>query len=361
VSEALRVWAKMAVLASALLATVSSPGCGVSKSGIGSGLDGSAGIGGTAQNHGGTVGGSATATGGTTIAGTGGTTIAGTGGTTIAGTGGTTIVGTGGMVRGGAGGITTVGTGGRSSGGTGGNRTGGSGGRFQGGAGGTAAVGSGAPDAPPPKCSEVITQAACDARSDCHSVFEDPGTCGCASPGCCAHFRSCADGTWAACLGPALCDMVEPFCELPYVIAYKNMCYEGCVQQTDCLVPPCPYAPPKDGTYCGTATFTCYYEDCAGAGRTVATCASQAWQAESAACDSFACQAEGANAEPLTCAAGEVCMLTRNTSFTWTAACVEHACGTGPMSTDCLNGLGDSCSAEYKLSGVVVTCTMPVP
>jgi hypothetical protein len=54
-------------------------------------------------------------------------------------------------------------------------------------------------------------------------------------------------------------------------------------------------------------------------------------------------------------------MLTRNTSFTWTAACAEHACGTGPMSAGCLNALADSCTAEYQLSGVVVKCTMPVP
>ena len=36
---------------------------------------------------------------------------------------------------------------------------------------------------PLPPCSQVTTQAACDPRADCHSVFVDPGTplCGKAS------------------------------------------------------------------------------------------------------------------------------------------------------------------------------------
>jgi hypothetical protein len=83
-------------------------------------------------------------------------------------------------------------------------------------------------------CSSVTTLAGCEARTDCHSVFVDPGTCGCAASGCCAHFSTCADGDTAACTGTPLCKIVAPHCELPYVVAYSGSCYEGCVNKKDC-------------------------------------------------------------------------------------------------------------------------------
>ena len=397
----LNVSRTMAILAGTLLVVGIPAGCGVSKSGfkIGTGRD--AGVGGGTQDHGGSVGsGGAIASGGTagstTSVGTGGskgTGGAGTGGLATGGiltgtggkgagggtggvgaggtgaggmvkggVGGTSIVGTGGMLKGGASGTSIVGTGG--TGGTGGMLKGGAGGSGSGGVGGSGGApppDGGSPDASPPKCSEVTTQAACDARDDCHSVFEDPGTCGCASLGCCAHFKSCADGNWASCLGPASCEMMEPFCEPPYVIAYKDLCYEGCVQQDDCAILPCPRAAPKNGSTCSSANGTCYYENCAGAGRTLATCSAGSWQVQSAACSSFACQAPDTEGGGLTCAAGQVCVVTTDTSFTVTPACVDQTCGTGPMSTDCIKGLSGSCSAKYALSGGVVKCAMPVP
>jgi hypothetical protein len=87
-------------------------------------------------------------------------------------------------------------------------------------------------------CSQATNQADCDSRADCHSVFYDPGTCGCASPGCCAHFSKCAEGAKAACVSPTpgtgFCDMATPFCESPYVISYTSYCYEGCVPSSEC-------------------------------------------------------------------------------------------------------------------------------
>ena len=83
-------------------------------------------------------------------------------------------------------------------------------------------------------CSSVTTLSDCEARTDCHSVFMDPGTCGCGAPGCCAHFSSCADGDKANCKGPALCRAATPFCELPFVVSYTGTCYEGCVNMKDC-------------------------------------------------------------------------------------------------------------------------------
>jgi hypothetical protein len=83
-------------------------------------------------------------------------------------------------------------------------------------------------------CSSLTMLADCDARPDCHSVFYDPGTCGCAAAGCCAHFQRCAAGAKAACTGTVACTIVKPYCELPYVVSYSGSCYEGCVKQTEC-------------------------------------------------------------------------------------------------------------------------------
>lgn len=85
-----------------------------------------------------------------------------------------------------------------------------------------------------PPCAEVTTVAACDQRLDCHAVFVDPGTCGCATAGCCARFSRCADGDRANCKGPAQCRAATPFCEAPYVVAYTGVCFEGCVRSTEC-------------------------------------------------------------------------------------------------------------------------------
>jgi hypothetical protein len=87
----------------------------------------------------------------------------------------------------------------------------------------------------PAACSTVTTEAVCNARTDCHSVFVDPGTCGCNAVGCCAHFSWCADGAKASCGGMPLCQVVAPHCEAPaFVVSYTGSCFEGCVRPTEC-------------------------------------------------------------------------------------------------------------------------------
>jgi hypothetical protein len=93
---------------------------------------------------------------------------------------------------------------------------------------------AGSPDATIPSCADVTTLAACDLRADCHAVFVDPGTCGCAGIGCCAKFSRCAAGDRADCRGPAACDALTPHCEGAYVVGYNGACYEGCVRATEC-------------------------------------------------------------------------------------------------------------------------------
>jgi len=90
---------------------------------------------------------------------------------------------------------------------------------------------------PQPTCAQVTTKDACEARTDCHSVFVDPHNCTCAALGCCAQFSRCADGDKAMCKATGLaCGAATPYCEGPYVISYTAVCFEGCVQSTDCAV-----------------------------------------------------------------------------------------------------------------------------
>jgi hypothetical protein len=86
-------------------------------------------------------------------------------------------------------------------------------------------------------CSQVTTEAECDARGDCHSIYRSIGACGCGgTPGCCMHFLSCADGASATCTPPAAfgCTSATPACDSPYVLSYSTNCYEGCVKPTEC-------------------------------------------------------------------------------------------------------------------------------
>jgi hypothetical protein len=89
----------------------------------------------------------------------------------------------------------------------------------------------------PAPCAAATTKETCEARPDCHSVFVDDRACACAGLGCCARFSRCADGASAVCKAPPItCDAVAPHCEGPYVVAYSDSCYEGCVQSSDCAV-----------------------------------------------------------------------------------------------------------------------------
>jgi hypothetical protein len=90
-------------------------------------------------------------------------------------------------------------------------------------------------DAGSGSCAQVTTLADCDARTDCHSVFFDPGTCNCAPAGCCEHFSKCADGKQAKCTSTGLaCAIATPLCDGMYVLSYTASCYEGCVRSSEC-------------------------------------------------------------------------------------------------------------------------------
>lgn len=87
-------------------------------------------------------------------------------------------------------------------------------------------------------CSQVTVLEDCEVRTDCHAVYQDPGTCACAEPGCCAKFSFCADGNSAKCSGNPVCKSAAPHCEGIFVVSYTDTCYEGCVEQADCTAYP---------------------------------------------------------------------------------------------------------------------------
>lgn len=383
----------------ALLAA-GSPGCGSSKARPGE--DASAGgAGGIAPGTGGSGAGGTTVGQGGTLAG-GGSGGNGGGGAGGVGSGGTTVAGAGGTAAGGTTAITsTSGNGGRATGGSSGG-----GGTGRGGAGGAGGMGSGGVDggidagACPPgqawcpgctpgagacastcpglicpgvdggrvdafagldgpaPCSQLGTQAACEQRSDCHSVFEDPRDCACAALGCCARFRSCANGGLAQCSGTVACNMASPYCEGPYVVAYANNCFDGCVAKTDCASTTiCPTVAPVDRAMC-TGSVTCTYQDCAGAGRTLATCQGGIWNVETAACDTTRCTGAGTTATTLNCQSDEVCVLTTagGGAYSVRPGCVKNTCSPAAVTVACLPPLSGSCSVDTV---GIVHCSEP--
>jgi hypothetical protein len=224
------------------------------------------------------------------------------------------------------------------------------------------AADAGTSDAASGSCSAITTQAACDSRGDCHSVFVDPGTCGCAAAGCCAHFSRCADGGHANCTNTVTCEMATPFCELPYVVSYTNNCYEGCVRQSECAgvdaaVSPaaCPSTPSANAASCGSTNMTCFYDNCPSTGRTQAVCTGGTWAVQTAACGTVSCNGPSV----LTCPSGQMCLITE--SGTVGAQCVTSSCGQGPVTPVCGTTLG-SCGVNASLtSGVTITCNTCPP
>ena len=216
---------------------------------------------------------------------------------------------------------------------------------------------AGTSDAASGSCSAITTQAACDSRGDCHSVFADPGTCGCAGINCCMHFNHCADGGHANCTGPVACTIVQPLCTSPYTLAYTNVCFEGCVLQTECagvdaaVTPPaCPSTPPANASSCGSTNTTCFYDNCPSTGRTQAVCTGGTWAVQTAACGTVSCNGPSA----LTCPSGQMCLITESGAVA--AQCVNNSCGQGPVTPACGTTLG-ACGVNASLtSGVTITC-----
>jgi hypothetical protein len=401
-TKSLRVVAWRRMVVGLAVAAVTLGGCGSGKSG------------------GGTTGTGGKGSGGTTTPGGSGGTFLGNGGAGGLGSGGITSGGTGGEASGGAGGTGGQGAGGvdaasTSPGGSGGNPTGGTatggiggiagkggaggidvGGRGGGGAGGTGldagvcpsgqiwcpgcAPGTGSCGQVCPgvacsgldggpidalmsldtavSCGQLNTQEACDQRTDCHSVSSDSNTCDCATLGCCLRFNHCDDGGAVACDGRVTCSIVTPACRAPYVVQYQNGCFNGCVLATKCATTTtCPPTAPSDGAGCGSTALSCAYQDCAGAGRTQATCQGGTWSVQTTAC--LRCSGSGTYTGYLYCSPDQICVHTTGGggAYTVTPSCMTNTCAPAPLADDCLGlpGLRNSC----YVSGSGVSCSEP--
>ena len=218
---------------------------------------------------------------------------------------------------------------------------------------------AGTVDAASGTCGTLTTQAACDNRSDCHSVFVDPNNCKCSTAGCCAQFSRCANGGRANCNGNnGVCGAKTPYCAGPYVVSYTSTCFEGCVLQSECAgvdaavtTPGCPQTAPASGSSCGATSLSCFYDNCPSTGRTQATCTAGTWSVQTAACGSVSCLGSPA---VTTCQSGQLCLIVE--SGTIGVQCVSNTCGQGPISPACASGLA-GCVVNATLNGgVTITC-----
>jgi len=222
---------------------------------------------------------------------------------------------------------------------------------------------AGTSDAFSGSCSQVTTEAECDGRGDCHSVFVDPGTCGCAAAGCCAHFSRCADGGRANCSGPATCLAPQPFCEAPYVLSYVSNCFEGCVRQSECASADagiassaCPKTPPAPSSSCSNAYVTCFYDNCPGTGRTLAICDGDTytWAVQTAVCGTVTCSAGASGSSNHTCPSGQMCLIAGHNTVV--ASCINNDCGQGLVSPECTL-FPSGCAVNYSpTDGVTFDC-----
>jgi len=110
----------------------------------------------------------------------------------------------------------------------------------------------------------------------------------------------------------------------------------------------CPVAAPTDSSACNAAA-SCFYEDCAGAGRTVATCANGAWNVQTGPCTGVFCLSQ-------TCAIGQVCFMSAGGALL--VQCVANTCGAAAIGCGCLQScLGSNCAVSGSLqTGVTVQC-----
>jgi len=115
-------------------------------------------------------------------------------------------------------------------------------------------------------------------------------------------------------------------------------------------VPPCPGAAPTSGDSCGSNGQRCFYEDCTGAGRSVATCVGGAWSVEVGACEPVQCSYPS----NMMCQTGQLCSVSAGGALL--VSCLQNSCGKGPITCACAGSCAD-CAITGSLSlGVSLTC-----
>lgn len=113
----------------------------------------------------------------------------------------------------------------------------------------------------------------------------------------------------------------------------------------------CPNEPPVENGSCSELGVLCAYEDCSGAGRTVAECLFGQWSVETGACTEVVYCSDGS----ATCALGEICSITAGGAYQ--QQCVPNTCEGEAVDCDCLQGCGGDCFTSAMLeTGITVTC-----
>ena len=121
--------------------------------------------------------------------------------------------------------------------------------------------------------------------------------------------------------------------------------------------PTCPAIAPASASPCERAGQVCFYEDCAGAGRTVANCQNLSspglsWSVQSAACGTVRCSGLPGM---MTCASGQVCFVSQGGTIS--GMCEPSSCGTGPITCECAHAsCGDCAISGNTQQGFTVTC-----
>jgi hypothetical protein len=118
------------------------------------------------------------------------------------------------------------------------------------------------------------------------------------------------------------------------------------------LATACPATPPSAASSCALTGQACLYEDCAGAGRTAATCNNGSWAVQTGVCGAVQCIGLPGS---MSCASGQVCSVSE--SGTISGMCVQSTCGTGPVTCECAHASCVNCSIAGNVQqGVTVTC-----
>lgn len=122
-------------------------------------------------------------------------------------------------------------------------------------------------------------------------------------------------------------------------------------------IPTCPATAPTAGSSCDSVGQDCFYEDCAGAGRTVATCQKLGipkgkWSLQNTACGMVQCpNVPGA----MSCASGQVCAVSEGGAII--ATCAQSTCGAGPITCQCAHASCADCTISGTAQqGYTVSC-----
>lgn len=108
---------------------------------------------------------------------------------------------------------------------------------------------------------------------------------------------------------------------------------------------------PVSGSDCSTSCKLVAYEDCAGAGLVQAACGGQ-WFLIEQKCGNHKCQDPAFNGQ--SCGTGMVCALQQGGARI--PECRPHACGTGPITCDCLADVCPGCQQTGVLDFTCNTC-----